>query len=331
MSSGIGIVVIGRNEGERLRRCLAGMPFDRVPVVYVDSGSTDGSLQLASAFGACGVALDLSVPFTAARARNLGFKTLLDIRPELEFVQFVDGDCALLPGWLEAASEAMAANLRRAVVIGQLIERNPDASVYNRLCALEWSSPAGDLTNYGALGGIMLVRVSTFKALGGFNPQVIAGEDSEFGVRCGLAGHVVTKLARPMAIHDADIHSFAQWWTRAVRSGHAIGQRVGLNGSGPLRDCRRDQRSALAWGLGLPVTAVALAPITGGLSLLAAGGGFCLLAARIYRSRRHGCDSAPDAWLYARHMVLAKFAQVIGLARYHVNSFRGQYRIIEYK
>jgi hypothetical protein len=177
----------------------------------------------------------------------------------------------------------------------------------------------------------MLVRVCAFRAVGGFNPQVIAGEDSEFGVRCGLAGHVVTKLGRIMAVHDADIRSFAQWWRRAVRSGHAIGQRARLNGDGPLHDCRRDLRSALAWGLALPGTALALAPPTGGASLLVAAGGFALLAARVYRYRRRRGDTERDAWLYARYLVLTKFAQVIGLARFQLNALRGQFRIIEYK
>jgi len=331
MTRRIGIVVIGRNEGERLRSCLAALPLDLCPVVYVDSGSTDGSLQLAMAFGARGVALDMSLPFTAGRARNEGLRALLAMAPDVEFVQFIDGDCTLMPRWLDAAGDAMAADPRRAVVIGQLSERQPDASVYNRLCALEWASPPGDLRDYGALGGIMLVRVSAFRAVGGFNPQVIAGEDSEFGVRCGLAGHVVTKLGRIMAVHDADIRSFAQWWKRAVRSGHAIGQRARLNGDGPLHDCRRDLRSALAWGLALPGTALALAPPTGGASLLVAAGGFALLAVRVYRYRRRRGDTERDAWLYARYLVLTKFAQVIGLVRFELNALRGQFRIIEYK
>lgn len=327
----LGIVVIGRNEGERLRMCLASLPGAACPVVYVDSGSSDGSLATAIATGAIGVALDASQPFTAARARNEGMQAVLEAAPGTEFVQFIDGDCTLLPGWLEAARDAMDADARRAVIIGPLIERRPEASVYNRLCSLEWASPPGDLHDYGALGGIMMVRVRAFQAVGGFNPQVIAGEDSEFGVRCAVAGHVVTKLAAPMATHDANMHTFAQWWTRAVRSGHAIGQRARINGSGPLRDCRKDLRSALAWGVVLPVTAVAFAPLTGGASLLVAVAGFGLLAARVYRYRRRRGDNASDAWLYARHVVLAKFAQVVGVARFQLNALRGQFRIIEYK
>ena len=44
-----GVVAIGRNEGERLRRCLASVLPQAALVVYIDSGSTDGSPAMAHA------------------------------------------------------------------------------------------------------------------------------------------------------------------------------------------------------------------------------------------------------------------------------------------
>lgn len=70
-----GVVVIGRNEGERLRQCLRSL-LPTVVAVYVDSGSTDGSAKWARDNGAEVVDLDASVPFTAARVRNAGFQRL---------------------------------------------------------------------------------------------------------------------------------------------------------------------------------------------------------------------------------------------------------------
>ena len=331
MSLSIGIVVIGRNEAARLGACLDSITATRCPAVYVDSGSTDDSVEVARRRGVSVLQLDPARPFSAARARNEGFAWLLQRHPALHAVQFIDGDCTLLPGWLQAAAAALRDEARRAVVVGRLVERSPDASIYNRLCAMEWAGPAGDLKDYGALGGIMVVRTAVFRSLGGFNAEVIAGEDSEFGVRCGLNGHTVTKLARSMATHDADIHAFGQWWRRAVRSGHAIGQRAHLNGGGPLRDCVRDRRSVIAWGLALPLGGVLLAAPTRGLSLLLVAAGAGVLAMRVYGFRRRRGDSAADAWLYARHIVLAKFAQAWGLATFYLNEARGRFRIIEYK
>jgi len=325
-----GIVVIGRNEGERLLACLRSVEPLGCPVVYVDSGSSDGSLERAAASCDLALALDPTRPFSAARARNEGFRALLAARPEVRRVQFLDGDCTLLPGWLEAAEEAMASDAARAVVVGPLRERHPDASAYNRLCALEWRSSPGDLSNFGALGGIMLVRADVFARVGGFNEQVIAGEDSEFGVRVAMAGFKVTKIGVDMATHDADIQRFAQWWRRAVRGGHAIGQRFSLHGRGAMRDCARERRSVLVWGLALPATMLALAPATHGLSFLLAGG-YALLGHRIARYRRRLGDSGAEARLYARFVVIGKFAEAWGLLKFYVNNMAGRFRIIEYK
>jgi len=329
MSAAVGIVVIGRNEGVRLLASLKSVRASGYPVVYVDSGSGDGSP--ASAMPLCDrvIELDAARPFSAARARNEGFAALKASHP-VDRVQFLDGDCTLLPGWLEAAQAAMDADPRRAVVIGPLQERHPEASVYNRMCALEWQSAPGDLANFGSLGGIMFVRADVFADLHGFDEQVIAGEDSELGVRVAAAGFKVTKIAQPMATHDADIHRFGQWWKRAVRAGHAIGQRFSLHGRSAARDCARERRSVLFWGAALPATMLTLAPLTHGVSLLLAGG-YLVLGWRIVRYRLGQGDQPRDARLYARFVVIAKFAEALGLLRFHLNHMAGKFRIIEYK
>ena len=226
----IGVVVIGRNEGERLRQCLEYVCPSAENVVYVDSGSTDNSLLIAKEMSVDTLELDGSKPFSAARARNEGVEYLMEKFPLIQYIQFIDGDCTLAQGWLEVASQQLTNNQDCAAVVGHLKERYPNASPYNRLCAMEWKSPAGDLSNFGALGGISMIRANVFQKLSGFNVKVIAGEDSELGVRMALNGYKVTKLDHPMAVHDANMHYFSQWWKRSVRSGHATGQRAFLNG-----------------------------------------------------------------------------------------------------
>lgn len=326
----LGVVVIGRNEGERLRKCLASVRKTSHPLVYVDSGSTDGSIALARACGAEIVELDTARPFSAARARNEGHARLISHWPFVRFVQFVDGDCTLEDGWLEAAAAALGADPRRAAVTGHLSERNADATPYNRLCALEWKSRPGDLQNYAGLIGIAAIRSDVLRELGGYNPQVIAGEDSELGVRMGLAGYKVTKLDYPMATHDAAITSFPQWWRRAVRAGHAIGQRADLNGRSVLKDGLRERKSALFWGLALPLLIVATLAPTNGWSLCALLA-YAALGIKIWRGRMREGDTPADAALYARFVLLAKFAHAVGLARFFVNRLARRYEIIEYK
>ncbi|MBU2570867.1 MAG: glycosyltransferase family 2 protein [Gammaproteobacteria bacterium] len=327
----IGVVVIGRNEGERLRRCLESInTLNEVAIVYVDSGSSDGSVELANSKQVTVVELDLSTPFSAARARNEGFTYLLKNHPEIQYVQFIDGDCTLAPGWLDAAADTLKVQTDCAAVVGHLQESNPGASVYNRLCALEWKSPAGEMTNYGALGGISMMRTEVFKRLGGFNPKVIAGEDSELGVRMALAGYKVIKIDHPMAMHDANMLHFSQWWKRAVRGGHAIGQRAFLNGQSSVMDCVRERKSAWFWGIGVPtLILLALVPTSGWSLLLLAG--YPVLGARVYRYRVGRDDSQQDALLYAFFIILGKFAEGIGLLKFYINRMRARYEIIEYK
>ena len=326
----LGVVVIGRNEGERLVDCLESVRALDVPLVYVDSGSSDGSVARARELCDRVNELDPARPFSAARARNVGFERLLSELPSIEFVQFLDGDCTVLPQWLAAAEAAMAGELRRAVVVGELRERRPHASVYNRMCALEWRSPAGDLQNFGALGGIMFVRAPVFRTLGGFNEMMIAGEDSEFGVRVCIAGFTITKLDLPMATHDANILHFTQWWKRAVRGGHAIGQRAQLQGATAVRDCVRERRSTWLWGIALPVLALGLAVPTHGQSLALAAA-YPLLGWRVYRYRR-SCDDEPsDARLYAGFTMMGKLANGLGLLQFYLNRRKRRYRLIEYK
>ena len=325
-----GIVVIGRNEGARLASCLESMQSQQCPIVYVDSGSSDNSLAIASTLADKVISLDPTTPFSAARARNEGFEWLSTQYSCIEFVQFIDGDCFVCDGWFKQAIAALKADSKRAAVVGHLLERYPEASVYNRLCALEWKSPVGNLTNFGALGGISVIRVDVFKQLNGFKADVIAGEDSELGVRMSLLGYQVTKLDHAMATHDANMTAFGQWWKRTVRAGHAIGQRAYLNGNTAAKDCVRERKSTLVWGVFLPALVLVLLIPTRGLSLLLLSA-YLVLAFKIFRYRRNQNEASGDALIYTFFTVLGKIANGIGLLTFYKNHMKKQYQIIEYK
>jgi GT2 family glycosyltransferase len=323
-------VVIGRNEGKQLAASFESVRAAGLPFVYVDSGSSDGSSGLARNAGIPTLELDPARPFSAARARNEGLEEAGRRWPDARFALFLDGDCELDAGFPPAAAHTFAQHPDCAIVTGHLTERAPDASVYNRLCAIEWRSPAGKIENFGALGGIMAVRISAIRAVGGFNEQVIAGEDSELGVRLALAGKTVFKIDRPMATHDARIMRFREWWKRSVRAGHSFAQRFALNGRTPLRDCRRELISAILWGFVVPFVVLVLLWPTGGWSLLLLGG-YGLLAWRVYRYYRGSGASPTDAATATRFMLYSKFANFLGVLTFCLNWLRGSFRIIEYK
>lgn len=315
MVSRVGFVAIGRNEGERLQRCLRSLPTATAPVVYVDSGSTDGSARRARDLGAVAVSLAPSPGFTAARARNAGLAKLLSLHPELEYVQFVDGDCELDPGWVPAGLQALDADEGLAAVCGRLRETCPDSSVYNALCDIEWDVPAGETL---ACGGIALMRVLAFREVGGFRADLVAGEEPELCARFRRRGFRIRRLAADMARHDAALTRFSQWWNRAARAGHAYAQGALLHASGPEHYWVREVTSILFWGLANPVAALALAaPTRGGSLLLLAG--YPVLAFAIWRRHRARLGDS-RALVFAAFCVGAKFPQLVGVARFAVRA-----------
>ena len=252
-------MVIGRNEGVRLASSLESVEASGLQMVYSDSGSSDGSPDLARKHGVSVVELDPAKPFSAGRGRNEGLAEARRRWPEVDYAMFLDGDCILDSGFPPAAAKAFDQNPECAIVTGHLSERYPEASIYNRLCAIEWRSPSGPIENMNALGGIMAVRIAAFEQVGGFNVNAIAGEEPDLGVRLKLAGYSILKIDAPMATHDAQILRFGQWWLRAVRGGHALAHRFANHGRTTLRDGRREIMSDLFWGLGLPAVILVLA------------------------------------------------------------------------
>lgn len=182
--------------------------------------------------------------------RNEGFAALKRLRPDVRLVQFVDGDCELVSGWLNAALPFIAERSDIAVVCGRRRERHPDASVYNRLCDLEWDTPIGEAP---ACGGDSLVRVEAFDAVSGFRPQLIAGEEPELCLRLRQRGWRILRLDAEMTWHDAAIARFGQWWVRTVRSGYGYAEVSWLHRNSTLGIWRRELARAAFWGGLVPV------------------------------------------------------------------------------
>lgn len=325
----VGVVVIGRNEGSRLARCLDSVLRQTKAIVYVDSASTDDSVAIARQRGIETIVLDGRERLSAGRGRNAGFEWLGAHLPGLELVQFVDGDTELSDGWLEDASKAMALDPGVAAVAGRLREQNPAGSVYNALCDMEWAQPEGEVE---WCGGIAMMRASAFRELGGFDPSLIAGEEPDLCARFRARGYRILALGRIMAFHDAAMTRFSQWWQRNVRAGHAYGEALARRPDDPAMQARGQVRSIALWGVALPaVSALFAAPTLGG-SLLLPAAGYPALAVRVYRDMRRRGFAKDQARLYAGFCVLGKFPQAYGLLRFEALRLRGhESRLIEHK
>ncbi|MEO1136328.1 MAG: glycosyltransferase [Pseudomonadota bacterium] len=320
----VGFVAIGRNEGERFKRCLASLQRAGDRIVYVDSGSRDDSISFARENGAAVVSLDPHEPFTAARARNEGFALLMEQWPDTNYVMFIDGDCELIDGFVAAALAAVENDDGITAVTGRCRERNPDTTIYNRLCDLEWDGPLGDIA---ACGGIFLVKASGFRAAGGFNPAVIAAEDDDFCIRLRKTGARVHRIDHDMCLHDADMRHFGQWWRRMVRAGHAYAQ-LGELHPGYFS---AERRRAWGWGFILPAAALLGAPFTQGITLAL----LLLYPMSLVRTRAGlvGNGAAPaHATLGAVFLTLSKFPNLLGMLRYRWKRASGEpVKIVEYK
>lgn len=327
-STPLGIVAIGRNEGERLERCLRKALEIGVPLVYVDSASSDGSVELARQLGVDVIELDPARPLSAARARNAGFHRLVERYPALELVQFIDGDCELVDGWLVEASERLARDGQTGAVCGRRRERFRSASIYNRLIDLEWDTPIGPSKVFG---GDVLIRAAIFRDVEGYDETLIAGEDPDLAGRVGAAGWKIERLDVGMTIHDADLSRFGQWWMRQVRAGHAVAD-TWLRASWSDKKILRRLLSILFWGGALPMAALllglALAPPIGWILLLA----YPVLGLRIYHRMRGLGRSRGDAAAYAGSCIEGKFAEIYGAAQCLMNrARRASPTLIEYK
>jgi len=321
----LGIVVIGRNEGERLVRCLRSCLSAGGQAVYVDSGSTDGSVAAARELGAHVVPLDLSRPFTAARARNAGFQALRALAPQVRHVQFVDGDCELAPSWLAQAGAFLESHPDVVAVAGRRRERHPEATVYNRLCDIEWNTPVGAAR---AVGGDAMFRADALARAGGYRDGLIAGEEPELCVRLRAAGGRVWRLDADMTWHDAAITRLSQWWRRTMRSGHAFAEGAALHGDPPERHFVPETRRALLWGAVLPAVlllATAWHPV---LAL-----GFLVYPVQWLRlGRRLARAGGPIPWTHAAFLILGRFPEAQGALKFRLSAWSGRASgLIEYK
>jgi GT2 family glycosyltransferase len=325
LTSKVGIVAIGRNEGERLNTCLRSILGGPAPVVYVDSGSTDRSVSVAHDAGSEVVQLDPQVPFTAARARNSGFERLCQLEPDLVYVQFVDGDCEVVASWIENAVAFLDSHRDVAVVHGRRRERYPARSIYNTFCDIEWDTPIGEAK---ACGGDALIRIVAFEQAGRYREDVIAAEDNELCVRLRAAGWRIWRVNLEMTVHDAAMTRFSQWWRRTVRCGYAFAQGAHLHGALPERHFVWESRRAWLWGVWLPVVC---------LGAVIAFGPWGLLTWLIYplqMMRQMMRNSGPFRQRVASSIfqVVARFPEAVGQIKFlRDRLFRHKAVIIEYK
>lgn len=339
--SSVAFIAIGRNEGERLKRCLQSLSKATDKIIYVDSGSSDGSREFAASLGLEVVDLDTSRGFTMARGRNAGLRRAMEIFPNIGFIHFIDGDCELADGWLSPAMTFMKDHPEVAAVCGRRRERYPEASHYNLLCDIEWNTPVGETL---ASGGDVLMRLPALTSVGGFNESLIAFEEPDLCRRLRNKGWKIWRLDADITRHDANILRFGQWWKRHERAGYGAMVITSL--------CREEGDDAAAMHFGSQVrspriwVAALFVILVIGVPLASCAAGWrgaiamifilaALLALQSFRiaaGARHRSRDFKAALLYGLFTMMAKLPQTLGQIRYQFDRSKGrQAAIIEYK
>lgn len=326
----ITMVVIGRNEGERLRSCLVSVlrvnyPRDLFEVVYVDSASTDGSIALAEELGVR--VLRLTGPTTAARARNLGLTAV-----STPLVMFLDGDTVLHADFLRRTESAFD-DPRVAGIFGVRKESRTGDSVYNAIFDIDWPREEGDALYFG---GDALVRVSTLHLVGGYDASLIAGEEPDLCRRIRAHNFRILHVSLPMTEHDLAMHRFSQYWKRSVRTGYAYAQvsKRYWASADPLwrSQAERNWVRGGIWVL-TPVLAVLLSIwLLNPLPLVVLA---LLLAAASWKSVRRAREQSSSwkvALAYGLHSQLQHIPLLVGQVRFHIHEQRNTSgMLIEYK
>jgi GT2 family glycosyltransferase len=325
----LSVVVIGRNEGERLTRCLTsvrralGSSSDH-EVLYVDSDSTDDSRERATAAGATVLRVRPPRP-CAAIGRNAGWRAARG-----RFVLFLDGDTLLDPGFVPQALAAMAGPAA-AVVWGHRREMAPAQSLYVRALDLDWVYAPGIVP---FCGGDALVRRDVLAAAGGFDERLIAGEEPELCQRIRAAGSLILHIDAPMTLHDLGIGTFRQYWRRAFRAGHAYAEVSRLTRAGGQALWSAEARRNVVHGGAVAAApfALAAAAAAGPLPFAAVVGAGVAVLARTYRRCAWKSDSRLTRGVYALHSHLQQVPILCGQLAFHLDRLRGRRRaLIEYR
>jgi GT2 family glycosyltransferase len=320
----IGVVTIGRNEGQRLKNCITSLLPHSLPIVYVDSASTDDSVEYCRDHDVSVVELDMSIPFTAARARNEGCQRLLEISPEVEFVQFIDGDCQLSADWLSNALTFLTDNKQYAAVCGRRREIYPLATIYNQLCDIEWDTPVGEAK---ACGGDVLMRVTAYQQAGGYRSDLIAGEEPDLCFRMRQLGWKIYRLEAEMTLHDANMTRFSQWWTRAQRAGYAYTNSAWLHRGSAERYNIKPVARILFWALILPLLIV-----LGSFYSIYFLGLLMMYPLQYLKLLKSGPGDDEVNRLWAKFIIVGKFAELTGVVKCAMDlASARKSAIIEYK
>ncbi|MEO0650928.1 MAG: glycosyltransferase family 2 protein, partial [Planctomycetota bacterium] len=211
----VAIVILNFNGLHHLQGCFDSLralnyPEDRVEVVMIDNGSSDGSVE----------ALREQWPWvrTIANEQNVGFSRGCNQGAEeaadAELLVFLNNDMRVEPDWLRelvgpvVRGECVAATAKMLSWDGKRLDSAGGGVNFHGIgIAKGYKLPPGPefdvpTRTLFACGGAMAVRADAFRELGGFDEEFFAYyEDVDLGWRMWVAGYEVHYAPRAVCYH----------------------------------------------------------------------------------------------------------------------------------
>lgn len=196
------VVIIGRNEeqfiAKSIRSALAVQPqLPSLEVIFVDSASTDRSVEIAKELPIRVLQLRPDWPLCVAAGRYTGF-----LHSRGRYILFLDGDAEVEAEWLVRAVEFMDQHPRYGAVAGVLDEEyvNPEGLQMGGTKNVFGQDLTQSLIDCKALGGIAMYRRTAMEQAGTVNPHLPTGEDDELCMRIRNCGFQLARIEGRMAI-----------------------------------------------------------------------------------------------------------------------------------
>ena len=324
----IDCIIIGVNCENTLERCIKSIlsgsyPEHLMHIIYSDGGSSDRSVAIAHQFSEV-IVIELNPEYpTPGLGRNAGWKA-----GRSPYVQFLDSDTILDREWMITAIDSMK-NPAVGAVRGYRKELHPERSFFNWIGDMEWNTKPGECDSFG---GDVLIRRSALETTGGYDEELVGGEDPELSWRVTRIGWKILMLDALMTSHDLAMLKTSQYLKRSFRSGYgfaAVQSRVSSTGSNFWKaDLRRIMLKGggffifLIAGIFLFILQRNYLGFTGSVMSIIAGSTM-LLSPRLFRIEkfmRENNLTKADAKKYAWHCSFVVVPQLFGIIRFYFGS-----------
>lgn len=216
----ISFIVIGRNEGWKLTKCLQSIfntihynDLNQYEILYVDSKSTDDSIKRVANFPKVKI-FSITGNYNSAIARNIGAK-----ESKGDALFFIDGDMEIQEDFLPFVYSKNV-GLMYDFVTGQCIDYSYNYSgkllfkeTYNKLDFIDEQK--------STVGGLFLIKRDLWFYVGGMKNKMQKSQDIDLAFRLAKQGFYLMKKNNLLAIHHTVAYYDKQrMWKMLLKGNH---------------------------------------------------------------------------------------------------------------